>query len=203
MKITSIKQQVRRAGRYSIFVDDKYAFSLGESALLDSKLTTGQELDGAQVRQFKQASIDEKLYNNTLNYATLRPRSTWEIETYLKRKKCPAPLLKSILNKLSNIGLLNDEAFARSWVANRRLLKPISRRRLIQELRLKHIDDAIAQQALAEDETDELSVLAQLIARKRQQTRYQDSQKLMQYLAGQGFSYGDIKSALEQVDAAD
>lgn len=200
MKITGIKQQIRRQGRYSIFVAGKYAFSLSEGALLESKLRNGQELTEAQIGEFKQTSANDKVYNNALTYVALRPRSRWEMEQYLKRKKASPPLSENILNKLGNIGLLDDEGFARSWVANRRLLKPTSQRRLTQELRSKHIADDIARQVLEADETDELTVLRELIQRKRRQTRYQDNQKLMQYLAGQGFNYGDIKAALEDPD---
>jgi regulatory protein len=196
MKITAIKQQIKRQGRYSIFVEGKYEFSLSETALLESKLSIGQDLSEVQLGELKQASIDDKAYNNALAYAMLRPRSTWEMEQYLLRKKCSPALSKKILNKLSINELLNDEAFARSWVANRRLLKPVSRRRLIQELRAKRVPGEIAERAVAADETDEQAVLVELIARKRKQTRYQDDQKLMQYLAGQGFGYGDIKAAL-------
>jgi regulatory protein len=202
MKITAIKQQVRRQGRYSVFVDDKYAFSLGADALLEQKLASGQELSEEQVRELKQASLDDKAYSGALAYAMLRPRSTWEMDQYLKRKKTSPPLAKTILNKLSMSGVLNDEAFARSWVANRRLLKPVSRRRLLQELRAKRVPDEAAERAMAEDSTDEKAVLADLISRKRQQSRYRDDQKLMQYLAGQGFSYGDIKDALLEAGPA-
>lgn len=197
MNITAIKQQVKRPGRYSIFVDGKYSFSLSDSALLDSRLSVGQEVSEAEVRELKQASADDKLYNNALAYAMLRPRSTWEMEQYFRRKKSNEDVAKQILNKLSIMGLLDDEAFARAWVANRRLLKATSRRKLLQELRAKRVPDDIAQRAVAEDDTDEQAILLELIARKRRQTRYQDDQKLMQYLAGQGFGYGDIKAAME------
>lgn len=199
MKITAIKQQVRRQGRYSIYVEGKYAFSLSDTALLESKLVVGQDLSEAEVGELKQKSADDKLYNNALAYVMLRPRSRWEMDQYLRRKKASPTLTAEILNKLSINGLLNDEAFARSWIANRRLLKSTSRRRLMQELRAKRVPEAVARQALEEDVTDERSVLMSLIVRKRKQSRYQDDQKLMQYLAGQGFSYGDIKAALESV----
>jgi SOS response regulatory protein OraA/RecX len=88
-------------------------------------------------------------------------------------------------------------------VRNRRLLKPVSVRRLKQELRQKRIADDIAEQVLAADETDDRAVLRELIARKRRQTKYQDDLRLMQYLARQGFGYQDIKNALEALEAAD
>ncbi|HXE10213.1 MAG TPA: RecX family transcriptional regulator [Verrucomicrobiae bacterium] len=197
MNVTAIKQQVKRQGRYSIFVDGTYAFSLSEIALLESKLSIGRELTSDELKELKQTSADDKVYNNALAYATLRLRSTWEMEQYLRRKQASAPLADQILNKLSIMGLLDDEAFARGWVANRRLLKSMSRRKLLQELRAKRVPDDIAQRAVTEDQTDEQSVLVDLIARKRRQARYRDDQKLMQYLAGQGFNYGDIKAALE------
>jgi regulatory protein len=198
MKITAIKQQVKQQGRYSIFVEGKYSFSLSDVALLDSKLIRGQELTEQEVRNFQKSSVDDKLYNQALRYIALRSRSKWEIETYLKRKSSDYLLQQEIVNKLTDIGFVNDEAFAEAWVANRRLLKSVSRRHLLQELRAKHIADDIAQQVLAEDETDELQTLRELVNRKRQQTRYQDELKLMQYLARQGFQYDDIKSVLHE-----
>jgi regulatory protein len=119
------------------------------------------------------------------------------MEQYLKRKHSSPALTQTILNKLSDMRVLDDEAFAQAWVTNRRLLKPTSRRRLLQELRAKRVPNEVAEQAVAADQTDERTVLAELISRKRRQVRYQDDQKLMQYLAGQGFGYGDIKAALE------
>lgn len=200
MKVTAIKQQVKQQGRYSIFVDEKYSFSLSDTALLDSKLVIGQELTEVQVREYKKLSADDKLYGMALRYAALRPRSTWEMEQYLKRKKIDPLLSTQILSKLTNLQLLDDGAFARAWINHRRLLKPVSRRRLIQELRAKRVPDEVAEAALHEDDTDELATLRELVERKRKLTKYQDKLKLMQYLARQGFNYDDIKSALADDD---
>lgn len=200
MKITSIKQQEKRKDRYSIFVDSKYAFSLSESALLEQKIAIGLEVDEQRLKDFKQLSADDKAYGQALRYVALRSRSLWEMETYLKRKKVAEVVARKILNKLSDLDLLSDLSFARSWVQNRRLLKPVSRRRLIQELRQKRVSNEIIEQVLAEDETDERETLSELIASKRKQAKYQDNLKLMQYLARQGFGYSDIKAILQEED---
>jgi regulatory protein len=196
MKITSIKQQAKRTERYSIFVEGKYAFSLSENALLESKLAGGQELTKEQVNEYKKISADDKLYNQALRYVAMRPKSKWEIEEYLKRKNASPPLVEIILNKLSIIGLINDEKLAQAYVNDRRLLRPTSRRKMIMELRKKRIDDEIIRKVTGEEESAEQSALQSIIERKRRQTKYQDNQKLMQYLARQGFSYNDIKQAL-------
>lgn len=165
-------------------------------ALIEAKLVIGQDLSQVQIRELKQLSIDDKLYNLTLGYLSIRPRSEWEIKTYLTRKGASPTLLNGILNKLSKIDLINDQKFAEAFVRDRRLLRSTSRRKLTLELRKKHVADNIAQEVIGNEPADEQTALADIIVRKRKQTRYQDNLKLMQYLARQGFNYGDIKSAL-------
>jgi regulatory protein len=200
MQITSIKQQVKRTDRYSIFVDDKYAFSLSEAGLIESGLFSGQELDTAELKQLKKAAGLDKAYGNALRYVAMRPRSEWEIETYLARKEVDKEASQEIIRRLRDLKLLSDLDFARSWIANRRQLKSTSKRRLRLELRQKRVPDDIIDAAMAEDETDERDALRDLIAKKR--ARYPDPQKFMRYLASQGFNYDDIKSGLASDEEA-
>lgn len=195
MKITAIKQQAKRPDRYSIFIDGKYSFSLSETALLDAKIASGQNLEKEQVREFKQISADDKIYQQALKYAAMRPRSYGEMEFYLNFKKQASPSLSdSILNKLSNIGLLNDDKFAELFVNDRLLLKPTSLRKLSLELKKKKINQEIIDRVL--EGHKDTSTLNLVIASKRRQKKYQDDEKLMQYLARQGYNYSDIKDAL-------
>lgn len=196
MKVTAIRQQERRNDRYSIYVDNKYGFSLGEVALLEAKLATGQELTSDQMKAYRQLSAEDKIYSNALRFAAMRRRSRWEMETYLKRKEAAPALAEQIVNKLSDLGFVNDLAFAQAWVENRHLLRPTSKRKLQQELRAKHVANNIIEQVLREDLASDRQELQTLITRKRRQTKYQDDTKLMQYLARQGFGYEDIKAAL-------
>lgn len=198
MTVTAIKQQIKRAGRFSIFIDGEYSFSLSDDALLASKLVNGQELSPKQVEQLKQQSSDDKLYNAALRYLAIRLRSKWELETYLKRKGASPTLLDDILNKLSNKGYIDDRKFAQSFVNDRNLLRPTSRRKLILDLKIKKISQDIIDEVIGNDDSVELDNLAKVIERKRRQSKYQDNLKLMQYLSSQGFNYGDIKQALEQ-----
>lgn len=197
MKITDIKQQVKRVDRYSIYVDGKYAFPLGETELLNIGLRIGQEFTEAELVDLKQKAVLDKGFDRALNLIMRRPRSEWELRDYLKRKEYEPENIDAILNMLSERGYVNDTDFARRWLENRRLLKSTSKRRLQQELRQKRVNDEIINQVLASDDTDERKVLSELIVRKRQQSRYQDDQKLTQYLIRQGFNYSDIKSVLK------
>ncbi|HEY1063756.1 MAG TPA: RecX family transcriptional regulator [Candidatus Saccharimonadales bacterium] len=200
MKITSIKQQVKRTDRYSIYIDEKYSFSLSESALLKSGLASGQELSVQQVEEYKQLSAEDKMYNRALRYVAMRPRSVREITTYLQRKDAPDAQIEAILQKLMDLDLLNDAMYAASFVRDRQLLRPTSRRKLILELKRKGVAEEHIQSAFVDNDLNETDSLQHVIAKKRRQSKYQDDEKLMQYLARQGFGYGDIKAALSKTD---
>lgn len=198
MKITAIKQQVKRADRYSLYLDGKYSFSLREAELIKLGLHSGQEISEEELNEFQGESEFGKWYDRTLNLLSFRLRSEWELRDYLRRKDCPEPVTEKILNKLSINGYVNDEQFAKRWVENRRLMKATSRRKLSQELQQKRIPRDIIDAVLADDKeaTDEREVLRELVEKKRH--RYPDQLKLMQYLARQGYSYDDIKTVLAE-----
>jgi len=196
MKITDIKQQVKTQGRYSIFVDGKFSFGLGEASLMEGSIRIGKELSSDELDQLKDTAKTDKAYNRALGMIARRQRSEWEIRDYLKRKDYDPELIDSLVERLYASKWLDDAVFARMWIENRRLLKATSTRRLQQELRAKRVSDEVISEALADDQTDEQSLLVELIERKRKQSRYQDPQKLMAYLIRQGYNYADIKQAL-------
>lgn len=201
MKITEIKQQVKRQNRYSVFVDGKYSFSLSENELLNTGLRIGQEFDKDEFEKLQRTATEDKAYMRALDMLARRPRSEWEMREYLKRKDHDQHTIEKTLNMLSNRGYIDDAKFALAWVENRRLLKKTSKRRLMLELQQKRVSSDDISLALEQDETDEREVLKELIVNKRTQSRYQDDQKLLAYLMRQGFSYGDIKSMLAEASA--
>ncbi len=204
MKITAIKAQVKNTERVSVYLDGKYSFSLAQSQLLDLRLHSGMEIGEQQLEEFKKASDYGKLFERVMNYVMIRPRSIREVRDYFWRKKADPGMGDQIIQKLESRGYLDDAAFAKSWVRARQLTKPVSKRRLQAELIQKGVASELIEQAITGDgDYDEHEALREIITKKRRQTRYQDEQKLMQYLARQGFSYDVIKSTLAEVSIED
>ena len=196
MKISDIKQQVKRKGRYSIYLDGKYSFSLSENELIQSGIRIGREYTQAELEDLQQVAVLDKANMRALDYLSRRQRSEWEIRDNLKRKDYESPVIDITLNKLSDYGYIDDTKFAQAWISNRRTLKPTSLRRLRQELMQKHVSKEAIESALQTDEGDEKGALKEVVDKKRQQSRYQDDQKLIAYLLRQGFNYGDVKDVL-------
>lgn len=199
MKITDIKQQIKRAGRYSIYLEGKYIFSLSESELLQSGIRIGKDYTEAELEKLQKTAVIDKAYMRALDYLARRARSQWELRDYLRRKDYDSPTVDLILNKLSEYNYVDDEKFAQAWVDNRRLLKPTSLRRLQLELQQKHVSrDIIDKVVRGSDGNEEVTALRNMVLKKRAHSRYQDGQKLIAYLMRQGFRYDDIKSVLAE-----
>lgn len=105
-------------------------------------------------------------------------------------------ITERVYERLVQKKYINDEKFARFWVENRNQRKGTSLRKLTAELRAKGVAGEIIEQVLSETERSDENELAKMIAKKR--SKYPDEQKLMAYLARQGFGYDDIKSALSE-----
>lgn len=211
MKITAISAQVRDKNRVNVSVDGKYRFSLDLFQLVDLGIKVGRDYEEAELVALEEESQFGKLYMRALEYCLARPHSQKELREYLYRKTRDTPtktggikkgvsieLTQRVFDQLERKGYISDETFAKYWVENRRLRQGASQRKLSAELSAKGIDRTIIEKYLAETDRDEADELQKVIAKKR--PRYADDQKFMSYLARQGFSYDDIKTALAHHD---
>ena len=222
MKITKISQQVKRKDRYSVYVDQKYSFSLSDYQLVSAGLRIGKEYTQAELTELINNSEFGKAYERALNYVMIRPRSIREIRDYLTRtflypkpkmyvnkagerivkkkevdKSTVLYMIERVLERLEQKGYSDDQKFAEAWVRSRQLTKKSSKRKLQQELQVKGVNSEIITAVLTDDSIDETENLKKMIEKKQKQARYQDTTKLTQYLLRQGFTYSDIKTALD------
>lgn len=200
MRVSRLERQKKRSHRVSVYIDDEFFVGLTESALMRSGLTVGQELSQQEKQELLDLANYDTAREKALGLLARRPRSQWELELYLKRKSYDEPTIEALIQELSAAGHVDDAAFARWWVEQRRLLKSASKNKLKLELRQKRVHDNAIKEVLDEDATEDIAVIRELIQKKQQQSRYRDKQKLMQYLARQGFHYGDIKAAFQDDD---
>jgi regulatory protein len=196
MKITAIKQQVKNPQRVSIFIDNKYEFSLSLDELVKYKVKNGDELDEASLKKFKKISEDGKLRARALEWLLNRPHSTREFKDYLYRKKADPALADSLINEFSTKGYLDDTKFA-AWFIDLQARKHKSRRAIRAELLKKGIGSEQLDELFMEEMVDEEQALRELVAKKKGLSRYKnDPIKLKQYLLRRGFSYEAINKTL-------
>jgi regulatory protein len=105
-----------------------------------------------------------------LDQLTGSARSRSELSTKLARKGVPEALAVRLLDRFEEVGLIDDQAFARAWVQSRQPGKGLARRALAQELRRKGVDDEVARVALDEVDPDDEVEAARALVRRRLRT---------------------------------
>ncbi len=201
-KITKIEQQKRRSDRYSVSIDQKYAFALSANDLLAMGLHNGQEMKTEELEQLQRSAGASRAFDQALSFISLRRRSEKEVVDYLKRKEdYSSETISATVGRLRENRFIDDTEFARAWISDRNRLKPRSRRMLEQELRQKGVSLALIEQVLSELSAESEVDMAVKIAQKKL-TRGTDQPKLIAYLMRQGFNYAVVKQALEIIDEA-
>ena len=189
LKITDIRQGVKNPERVNVFINGKFGFSLDIAQAVDLKIKVGREITAEELGEYKKQSDFGKLYQRTLEWVLMRPRSEKEVRDYLCKKIYEKKIeeeeyINLIVEKLCSKGYLDDTKFAEYYVENRFVKKGISRKRLRMELVKKGVDTEIIEQVL-DGRNDEEEIL-KIIAKKR--AKY-DDEKLIVYLCRQGFPY--------------
>lgn len=130
-----------------------------------------------------------------LDQLTGRARSRSELRAKLAARNVPADVAERLLDRFTEVGLVDDAAFARSWVESRQSSRGLAPRALAQELRRKGISDEDAQAALDELDQDSQEEAARILVRRKLRTmRSLDTttatRRLVAMLARKGYGSG-------------
>ena len=95
------------------------------------------------------------------------PRSVWEIEQALTDRGISVEVSGAVIERFLEVGLLDDEAFARAWVASRSGSRGLARARLRRELQAKGVDDGVIERAIAQVDDEAEFTRAMALAAQR------------------------------------
>ena len=144
-----------------------------------------------------------------LRKLTAAPRTRAQLADALARGGVPDDVTEVTLDRFEELGLVDDEEFARQWARTRQAGRGLARRALSAELRAKGVDPEVAAEAVeAVDDDDEREAARRLVARKvgamRRLDRATASRRLMGMLARKGYNGGLAAAVVrEALDSAD
>ncbi|CNE20002.1 Regulatory protein recX [Mycobacterium tuberculosis] len=138
------------------------------------------------------------------------PRTRAQLADALRRKDVPADVADRVLGRFTDVGLIDDEAFARAWVQSRHTGRGLAKRALAAELRRRGVaDDTVNEAVESLDPAQEEETARALVLRRLPSTRGADPAKRMRRLVGllarkgypPGLSYRVVKEALAEEGA--
>ena len=154
-ELTQVKETKR--GRYALFFDGEFAFSLDEDTFAMAGLHTGDELEEWQIHDLQTKSDTRKAVDKAMDLLALRDHAAGELYQKLCRSFDPHSAAAAVA-KMQELNLLDDAGFARRRAAEL-LRKRKSRRAILDDLHAKGIDRGTAAEAVealfAQSEEDE------------------------------------------------
>jgi regulatory protein len=102
-----------------------------------------------------------------LRQLTARPRTRAELHQALTRRGIDTEVAEQVLARLDAVGLIDDAAFAQSWVRAQHTYQGLGRRALAAGLRRKGVDQQVTADAVATVDDDAEQHRARLLVRKR------------------------------------
>jgi len=199
LTVTRLEPQKKNPQRLNVYLDGEFAFGISRAAA--PWLAEGDQLSTQKVQDLKRSDLTESAYQRALHFLSFRNRSELEIRQNLTKHNIPEENIIEVLEKLRGSSLVDDRAFARTWIENRGQFKPRGKRALMAELTRKGIAREIIEEEL--EKLDE-AALAEKCARKKAPTYQhldQDSfqKKMYGYLNRRGFPYSIVRDLIQEI----
>lgn len=143
-----------------------------------------------------------------LRQLAMGPRTRRQLEDKLRDRGCEQQVAARVLDRMTSVGLVDDEAYAEMFVRSKQETKGLATSALRHELRQKGVSDEVVDAALAEVDPDhEKEQARDLVARRLRTMRGLDrevqTRRLAGFLArkgyGSGVSYQVIREALDEL----
>lgn len=194
-RVTDIRRTGDDPPRVVVFVDGAEAFTVSEAVASELGIEVGAELVDSASQLLEADDEREKAREAALRLLAVRARSKGELADRLRRKGFREESCAFVVAALKDVGLVDDEDFARAWVDEKLRLRPCGPRRLVQELLARKVGRTLADRVVEETfrEHAELEVARRAVASKARASAGLDREKrrsrLYSFLLRRGFSY--------------
>ena len=146
-----------------------------------------------------------------LNKLTGQPRTRAELAGTLAERGIPDEVADKVLERFSEVGLIDDAAFAAAWVESRHTGRGLARRALAHELRHRGVEDQVVRDAVEELDPDREEATARELVRRKLRTmkvpadragRQSAMRRLLGMLARKGYGPGLAMTVIREELAA-
>lgn len=137
------------------------------------------------------------------------PRTRRELEDVLRKRNIPDDVAVAVLDRFTEVGLIDDVEFASAWVGSRQRGRGLAPRALADELRRKGVDAEIVRDVLDQIGDEEIEAAGRTLVRKKLRSmsgvsRETATRRMVSMLARKGYSaqmsYRIVRDELGELD---
>lgn len=202
MKLT-IKEG--KAKKIHIYIDEEYRATVDSDYWYSEKFRNYKEINEEELTELLNAVSFRRAYNKGLDFLSRRPYGTKELIKKLCEKGHEKEYAEKACERLLELGLLNDEEYARILANDLSERKNYSIKRIKQELGFRGISRDIIENTIDLLDNDPVSRIIILI-KKKYINKINDEKgrkRTVDALLRLGYSYSDIKTALNTLTEFD
>lgn len=153
-----------------------------------------------QIQKLKSRAMNSSLY-----YLQKMPKTEHQLRDNLKKKLIPQDIIDETMQKLIDVGWVNDKDFAENFIYSKRKYEKLGSSAIRMKLMQKGVSAEIIDELLSEVTQDDLRETAMVLAEKkmrsllREPDRNKRIQKLVAFLAYRGYNGGVAYEVAQEV----
>jgi regulatory protein len=207
--ISGIVPVARPAGRFSVQVEGRELAVLSLDAIERLRLAVGRSVAGLE-DAIRLEAKRLQAYDRAVGLLAFRARSSSELTRSLIRKGEERAHVEWAVARLTEQGLIDDEAFARSFARAKVVGGKQSRRRVQQDLARKGVSRTVSEDAIdtvfEEEAVDQRSIVEEAARKKLRSLAGLEPavqrRRLYGFLARRGYEIDDIRGALDAIGSS-
>lgn len=202
MTITRIEKQTNNQKRYSIYIDEKFAFGVSEEDLIYFKLKENSEITEQRYNYIMEYVIYTKAKDKAYKFLGYKARSEKEVRDKLIKENYPQEIIDRIIELFKHYNYINDENYTKAYINDRIKFKPRAKRMLKYELAQKGIDSDTIENIIDSSNIDETDIAINLLQKKlknKKDIEQKEKQRIYNYMLRRGFDYETINKAFKEV----
>lgn len=200
MTITRLSET--KKGRFAVFADGEFLFSVHKDIFLARpELVLGKNLPVELLEEIRLEDEAWSCKEKALTLLEYSSRSAGALAEKL-RQHYPPETVEATIQRLTELGLLNDLDYGRRLAADLLHLRKYSLGRVRQALYQRKLDREVIDEIMEElEDTDQIGPIVELVQKKYlpKLREPQGRQKVAAALQRRGYGWDDIREALRQV----
>ena len=198
MLITAIEP--RRKAMSALFIDGEFVMNLDTRTLIENRFDVGREIGDEDLKEIIELSNERRAKEKALWLISYRDHSKKELKDKIMRT-CDEESAEKAVERMEDLGLVNDENFARQYARKLLYQKKMTKRTAVFELSRKGIDKETAEMILEEFDIDYRENIREIIEKKYRNIQDEKiKRRAAAALQRLGYGWDDIKAVLYEYE---
>lgn len=202
MTITGIVPKRKKLS--ALYIDGEFALKIDTETIIASRFSVGSEITDEELKSLIEQSEEKRAKEKALWLISYRDHSKRELETKISKTSDKEAARKAV-ERMEELGLVNDEKYARRYAEELINTKHLSVRGAKYKLTEKGIDRELAEQILEELAPDPEEHIEALLNTKYRNSLSDEKGRRRTVVALQrmGYSWHEINPALQRYTEED